>query len=169
MKKLLLIPLLLLPATVYATTYEWVDSKGTVNFTEDLGKVPKKYRKKVRVIGDETGAPQITETTESTGKGAPVTKASERQPERKTLYGGKDEKTWRADFAQARGELKVAEQDVREIGTRMKDISKMSRTEYLTLQNSLRQDEARMQGKRKRLDELTAEADAAGVPADFRQ
>jgi hypothetical protein len=32
--------------TVGAETYSWVDSSGTVHFTEDISQVPKKYLKK---------------------------------------------------------------------------------------------------------------------------
>ena len=77
MKKLLVLLLLLYPLSAVAVTYEWTDEKGTVNFTEDLGNVPKKYRKKVKVLGaDEGGAPQIIESAEPRGQFAAFVKKS---------------------------------------------------------------------------------------------
>ena len=59
--------ILLFAVPVFAETYKWVDDRGTVNFADDLGSVPKKYRKKVKVLGgDEGNAPQVTEIEEPT-------------------------------------------------------------------------------------------------------
>ena len=43
---MLCISLILFALPAIAETYTWEDDLGTVNFTEDLGNVPKKYRKK---------------------------------------------------------------------------------------------------------------------------
>src|ERR1039457_4225249 len=49
MKKLLFI--LLLAATVaHAVTYKWIDSEGTVHFSESLGEIPATYRKNARPL-----------------------------------------------------------------------------------------------------------------------
>ena len=50
---LLVITLVLFAVPVCAETYVWEDEQGTVNFAEDLGKVPKNYRKKARLAGEE--------------------------------------------------------------------------------------------------------------------
>lgn len=169
MNRLLLFSLLPVSVLLCAATYEWTDSRGTVNFTEDLGKVPPKYRKKVKVIGEESGTPQITETTEITDPPKVTPKAVEKVGEKKSLYGGKDEKGWRSEFIQAKGELKLAEQDLDAFRGRLKDTSRMSRTEYLSLSNSLKNQEYLVNQLRKRLDALNASADQAGVPAEYRQ
>jgi hypothetical protein len=166
MKKLLVVLLLLYPLSASAQTYQWTDERGTVNFTEDLGKVPKKYRKKVKVLGlDESGVPQVIESTEP-GKGR--TKELGTPKDNKALYGGKDEAAWRNEFATAKRELKVTEQELADLRGRMGDTSKMSRSEYLALQNTINHNEFRVQELRKRLDLLREKADKAGVPADLR-
>ena len=48
-----------------AETYTWTDDSGTMNFTEDFGKIPKKYRKKARKVGDESAPPAPVETRET--------------------------------------------------------------------------------------------------------
>ena len=49
MKKLLFI--LLLAATVaHAETYKWIDSEGTVHFSESLGEIPATYRKTAKPL-----------------------------------------------------------------------------------------------------------------------
>ena len=53
MKKLLFI--LLLAATVaHAETYKWIDSEGTVHFSESLGEIPATYRKSARPLETNT-------------------------------------------------------------------------------------------------------------------
>ena len=57
MKKLLFI--LLLAATVaHAETYKWIDSEGTVHFSESLGEIPATYRKNA---GEHSGVPTQVE------------------------------------------------------------------------------------------------------------
>lgn len=54
----ILIVLVLFAVPVFADTYEWEDDQGTVNFADDLGQVPKQYRKKVKIVGEEEPLPQ---------------------------------------------------------------------------------------------------------------
>lgn len=165
MKKLLLLLLLLYPMSAAADTYQWTDDSGTVNFSEDLGKVPKKFRKKARKLGSEesvapaaTGgesqaAPPITDTPKSAKK----------------LYGGRDAAAWRKDFGQAIAKLEGAESELATLKGRLGDTSKMSRSEFLTIQNSIRHGETRVQELQKKLDLLKETADRQGVPPEFRQ
>ena len=55
---MILIALMLFALPVLAETYVWEDDQGTVNFADDLGKVPKKYRKKAKIVGEEEPPPQ---------------------------------------------------------------------------------------------------------------
>jgi len=165
MKKLLVMMLLLYPLSSSAFTYQWTDDRGTVNFTEDLGKVPKKYRKKVKVSGGEDGAPQTTVISEpESGKAKGATPL-----QGKKLYGGKDESGWRNEFLSTRGNLQQAESDLAELRGRLGDTSKMSRSEYLSIQNSIKHGESRQQQLKKKLDLLQESADRIGVPDEFRQ
>ncbi|TGU72721.1 DUF4124 domain-containing protein [Geomonas terrae] len=165
MKKLLVLLLLLYPITAIAETYQWTDERGTVNFAEDLGKVPKKYRKKAkRLGGDEEPVKIINE--------APAEPAKAKKDELeagKKLYGGKDEAAWRREFGQAEFNLKNAESDLATLKGRLRDTSTMSRSEYLSIQNSIRYAEDRVQAQRKRLEQLQESADRLGVPAEYRK
>ncbi len=170
MKKLLVLMLLLYPLSAVAQTYEWTDDRGTVNFSEDLGKVPKKYRKKVkRWDSGDSGAPESTVIAEpAKGKAKGEAKVEE-PPKGKKLYGGKDEATWRNEFAAANAELRQAESELAELRGRLGDTSKMSRSEYLMIQGNIKNDESRVQQQRKKLDLLRETADRLGVPAEFRR
>jgi clan AA aspartic protease (TIGR02281 family) len=65
MKKILLIPILLLIGITYGhgEMYKWVDEKGTVHFTDDLSNVPEKYLPKaeMRKVPQEVVLPGVKE------------------------------------------------------------------------------------------------------------
>ena len=166
MKKLLAVMILLYPLSALAVTYEWTDERGTVSFTEDLGNVPKKYRKKAKVLGaEESDAPR----TDAAAEPAKAKPAVADEVQTKKQYGGKDEKAWRAEFAAARRELQQAETELADLRARLNDTSKMSRSEYLTIRNTINPSESRVPALKKKLDLLKESADRAGVPADARQ
>ena len=158
MKNLLVVLLLLYPLSAIAQTYEWTDDAGTVNFTEDLGRVPKKYRKKVKVLGEESGAPQITESAEP-AKGK--TKEAGSLKVKKTPSA--KEEILRNEYGNVKANLQSTEQEIERLRTRMADTSKMSRAEYLGLQNSMKQYEFRSEDLKKKLDQLRESAEKSGV------
>ncbi|HBG07316.1 MAG: hypothetical protein A2075_15285 [Geobacteraceae bacterium GWC2_58_44] len=168
MKKLLVVMLMLYPLSAVAETYQWTDEGGTVNFAEDLGKVPKKYRKKAKLVGEESGAPQITETIEPVPGKAKVDKVDEDQKGKK-LYGGKDEGTWRKDFLTARYDLQQSESALADLRGRLSDTTKMSRSEYLSIQTSIKHAEGIVQQRQKKLEQLRESADRSAVPKELRQ
>lgn len=165
MKKLLLVLLLLYPLSAEAQTYQWTDERGTVNFADDLGKVPKQYRKKARVLGrgDDSAETVIDNAPQST---KPVAEGAE--PGKK-LYGGKDEATWRREFLQSAANLENAQSELALLKARLSDTSGMSRSEYLTIQNSIKHGEVFVQNLRAKQEQLRQAADRAGVPAEFRK
>jgi hypothetical protein len=165
MKRLLVMMLLLYPMSAAAETYQWTDEQGTVNFAEDLGKVPKKFRKKAKRLGaEESGVPQVTETTEQVqGKSKSV------EDQKGKLYGGKNESAWRRDFVIANLDLQQSEAELADLRRRLVDTSKMSRSEYLNIQASIKHSESRLEQRKKRLDLLTESADRLGVPMEWRQ
>ncbi|QXE92382.1 DUF4124 domain-containing protein [Geomonas subterranea] len=165
MKRLLVLLLLLYPLSAVAETYQWTDERGTVNFADELGQVPKKYRKKARRLGDEGAAPVVNEE-----RGAEPAKAKPDEAQAgKKVYGGKDEAAWRREFLQAEFNLKNAESDLATLKGRLSDTSRMNRSDYLSIQNSIRYAEDRVQAQQKRLDQLRETADRLGVPQDFRK
>jgi uncharacterized protein YukE len=169
--------LVMFAAPAAAVTYKWVDDQGTVNFTEDLGSVPPKYRKKARVVGaEEEAAPPATRETKEEAKpaekpkgtGQPMEQPAAEKKDLKKTYGGKSAEAWKAEFAQLNANIKAAEDQLVELRGRLSDISKMSRGEYLSILNTIRNSEDRILGLRKKRDALNEEANKAEVPAEIR-
>ena len=61
-KMAILILLVLPPISHAADIYKWVDKDGTVNFADDLDKVPPEYRDKVKTEGVAQGIPGTQES-----------------------------------------------------------------------------------------------------------
>ena len=171
---ILCISMVLFALPVIAETYTWEDDQGTVNFTEDLGNVPKKYRKKVKIVGEE----ELPPPEANVGDGKPAVKGKTegaREPKEKgpavqqAVYGGKDAKAWRFEFLSLDADVKAAEKQLVEIRNRMKDTSGMSRTEYLSIQNTIKSLESSVLERRKKLGDFKKEAETAGVPADLME
>lgn len=163
MKKLLVVLLFCYPLSVSAVTYQWTDEGGTVSFTEDLGNVPKKFRKGVKVLGaDDSGTPEITV---SAGPGQPKPKetGSQKEGTGKKTSSLKEEATLRNDYLNAQGSLQATEQAIADLHARLEDTSAMSRNEYLSLQNSLKQYEFRVKEQQKKLDQAREKAEKGGV------
>ena len=166
----LTIVLLFAAVPLFAETYTWVDDQGTVNFTEDRGNVPARYRKKVKVVGEvelpPAEAPQGGEKPAAKGKGEAVLQPV-RQEKKKAAYGGKESDAWKTEFARLDNDVKAAEKQLVEARNRLKDTSTMSRAEYLTIQNTLRSLENSVLVRRKKLEDFRRDADTAGVPAEL--
>lgn len=178
MKKLL-VPVALLAFTTYvhADTYKWIDDKGTINFTEDLGNVPPKYRKAVKIVGaEEESGP--AETTGNADKGMPSAAAKpkgevkevaspDKQENKKTLYGDKDAESWRKEYGIVKSDLRGVEEQLVANRKMLQDTTKMSRAEYLGITNTNKALESRILGLREKLDALKQSATSAGVPNDL--
>jgi len=178
MKKsvLLLVALALLAGSADALMYSWTDEKGVINFTEDLGKVPAKYRKSVRKLDEEPppptqviegNEPKKGESAEPKEKGAAGTPEQGEKKEKKS-YGGKDEAAWKNEFGKLKADLQAAEEQLADTRVRLTDTSKMPRQEYLSLQNTVKNLENRVEQLKKRLADLNQTADRAKVPAELR-
>jgi uncharacterized phage infection (PIP) family protein YhgE len=159
---------------VEALTYKWVDKEGT-HYTDDLGNVPQIYRKKVKIVGEEEnvaspepGGSKAGLKPEQKDKAKGDTSEQANSPEKKKTYGGKSGETWKRDFAQVNDDIKANEDQLSELKERMKDKSKMSRGEFLSVQAGINRVEARLQRLRGKRDALTDEANRALVPAEFR-
>lgn len=156
--------------TVAAETYTWVDGSGTVNFTEDISQVPKKYLKKVRVRGDVTPAVSArTENTAETVSPAPATQAIAGSSEKKeVIYGDKTGKSWKAAFDTLRAQIGATDDQISELNTRLGDISKMSRADYLSIHSSIKNLQFHRGELEKKLNALNKQASQVGVPGEFR-
>jgi hypothetical protein len=114
-------------------------------------------------------SPKVKEQKEGAGDGNQLTPATALEKKKKADYGGKKGKEWREDFGRTRADLKAAEKQLQELRSRMTDTSKMSRGEYLSLQNTLKQVEFRVLELQKKLDSLNAIADKSEVPPELRE
>ena len=163
--------LVLFALPVLAVTYEWEDSQGTINFTEDPGSIPKQFRKKAKILGaeEEVASPEpaaVKDEPKSKGETPEHTAAGNK--EKKKMYGGKSAETWSRDFTQINGNIKSEEDQLSELKERTKDTSNMSRGEYLSIQMGIKASESRLQRLRDKLAALTEEANRAELPADLR-
>lgn len=170
-----LFTLLLIAAPVIcsAEIYKWVDDKGQTGFSDDLGKVPKKFRDKAVVTEQEQQSVEIIEKAEP-DKGAkktndqPAASDAKGKGKAKQQYGGKDGDAWKQDFARQKHEIKSLEDQAAGIKERMADGSKVSRGEFLTLQNTARDLDVRIGKAKQKLEALTDAANKAEVPGDYR-
>lgn len=158
-----------------AETYKWVDDKGTVNFADDLSQVPKKYRKKVRTMGDM--GPSAAEPADPFGESRPV-KGAESSPvaggkgeesgKKDTLYGSKSGEAWKGEFSALRADIAATDSQIAELNGRLSDTGGMSRTEYLSIQNTMKNLRYHREEANRKLDALNEAASRAGVPGQYR-
>jgi hypothetical protein len=176
MRLMMMLLLLVMPAIVSAETYKWVDENGQVGFADDLGKVPKKYRDKAVASDKQEEAVEVVEKIESAKplrkpvetKGAVSDDKDKDKNKGKALYDGKSGDAWKQDLARQKNEVKVLEDQLVGLKERMAEGNKLSRGEYLTLQNTQRDLDVRIAKAKKKLDALVEAADRAEVPAEFR-
>ena len=180
MKRMVLVlALLALPAVCVAEIYQWVDDRGQIGFAEDLGKVPAKYRKKATLLNGQEPAVEIIDKTEAekaprkggdarSDQAASGEERAKAKTKEKPLYDGKDGETWRRDFSRQKYEVKALEEQSAANKSRIANPGKMSRGEFLSLQNTQRDLEYRISLAQKKLDALSDAADRADVPAEFR-
>jgi hypothetical protein len=158
-----------------AEIYKWVDDKGQTGYSDDLGKVPAKYRDRVVLTEKEEQAVEIVEKAEpekASRKGGEAKgdqdKAASGKDKDKPLFAGKTGEAWKQDFARQKYEIKSLEDQAVGIRERMADGSKVSRGEYVTLENTQRDLNVRIEKAKKKLDALNEAAENAGVPGEFR-
>ncbi len=65
MHSLITLFVILIFSVSWATTYRWVDEKGTEHFTEDYGSVPERYKAKVKEETDTSTSPSKVENKKS--------------------------------------------------------------------------------------------------------
>jgi len=103
--KLLIIWLILtvMVAVAHGATYQWLDDRGVVHFTDDPGKIPGKYLKRVKeresVKGEEI---RVTPQQDAPPAAEPGGSSVRKQ----NLYGGHEEAWWRGRYADVRNEIK---------------------------------------------------------------
>ena len=157
----------------YGATYQWVDEKGVVNFTDDPDKIPAKYRKKARKITDLPPSAPSGASQQGGGSEPPPTGGSS-QP---APPGGKDEQAWRARFSSLRAEIKalrdgLPKKEEELVQLRRKRViykGAQERVAYYAKKEEIEQDEARIKELEAQLAALDQEAAKAGVPLEWRK
>ncbi|MSM38088.1 MAG: DUF4124 domain-containing protein [Geobacter sp.] len=158
-----------------AAIYTWEDERGVVNFAEDYGKIPQKFRKKARIVGEdsadetlesESSAPNVKEKPR-TSDGLPKEVSPAASDSRK-VFGGKDERVWQQEFAMLKAELKSIQDQIDAVNARLAKSDQMSRSEYRILENTRKLLEEQQLAAKNRFEKLSADAQKAGVPPDLR-
>lgn len=162
--------LFVLTTQVSAETYSWVDDNGTYNFSEDFSSVPKKFRKKVKRLGDAGGG-TVAPSSASTEKksdvvlAAPV-KSTPAAADDKQLYNGKSRDAWRQEFDTHEAELKALEQRLDEI---QKQSTKASAEQFAVLKKDHDEARALYQQKYKVYSDLMESARKAGLSVEIKK
>lgn len=175
---LVLIIAVMAAGPLWGETYEWTDSKGVVNFTDDLDKVPAKYRTKVREresVRSEEGA------IPSPGGSEPVMQQTGKVPPPSsppvTVYGGHGQGWWRGQYASLRQGIKAIESSLAEKRDKLAELKRKriiyqrtrDRVAYNQLEAEIKNDEAQLKEVQDKLNALDDEANKGGVPQDWRQ
>lgn len=122
---------------VYAETYSYMDEHGTVNFTEDIASVPKKYRKKIKRYDDlattdstDKDSSDRSQITSAKSAKTPSLFKSNSSPDKvdaSANYGGKSYEQWHQDF-------KLKESSMNSIKSRIEEIDTQIRKKGVTNQ-----------------------------------
>lgn len=157
---------------VAADTWEWVDSQGTVSFTDNLQNIPRQYRRSAHKLDLEVSAPSVPDKA-----AAPVpapasppagSKAAEPGTSVKDFPGGKSLGQWQEAFDSLDDEIKGVDAQLQEMQRRLKDSGTLSRNEYRKLEEEFSQLRVRRTGLLGRWEALKNEAIAARVPLQLR-
>lgn len=105
-------------STADAVTYSWTDEQGTVNFSEDLGSVPKQFRKKARKIQDTEPQPEEQPVpSPDAGKAPKVapTAADSDGGSTDGKYAGKTYGQWEKDLRDREAAMAAVRKEIDEI------------------------------------------------------
>lgn len=161
-------------AFAHADLYQWKDKEGVIHITDDLEKVPEKYRDKMKVRKSPKGKAQAPATT------APPAAEPAQPPQQKAeLYGDYPLEWWMQNFSRIKRDVKSLEDSVAdkkqfmslfESGRRLGQTYSSSDVEtYNRYKSELPEDEQRLLQLKDELDELRRKATIAGVPKEIRE
>ncbi|HEX9023408.1 MAG TPA: DUF4124 domain-containing protein [Geobacteraceae bacterium] len=154
----------------HADTYKWIDSEGGLHFTDNLDKVPAKYRNKVQKMN-------VTPVIEKTEGASPQQSVSPANRGADSLYGGHDKAWWRSSFRALRDEIKSIQEGLSKKRERFTALHRKyviffkpsDRVASNEVNAEIKKDEARIEELQKQLADLDTEASKAGVPAEWRR
>jgi len=162
----------------HADIYQWVDSKGVVNFTDDIDAIPKKYQKKVKIIstGEASDGGAVAGSSPPSVQEEPKAQPLEQAQQQKT-YGGHDEGWWRSQYAAFRGEIAQLQANLPAKREEAEELRRQlviytyarNRVVYRDKLDEIQRDEARITTLTGQLSDLDTQAAAAGVPFEWRK
>jgi hypothetical protein len=100
-----------------ATIYKWVDKYGSVNFTDDLNKVPFEYRNQIQI--EETMDPGKTQVL------PPAPASVQKTGEDKRDAHGRGEQYWKETVRPWKEQLKQAQEDYKNTNMKIEDALEM--------------------------------------------
>jgi len=146
-----------------AETYTWVDRQGTAHFADDLGSVPKKYRKNVERRGDVS--PENSEPSpslEGVKKGVPVNApVIKEQPSGGGAYD-KNAEPWRQGLRDREAAMEDVKKQIAEIDNLLKT-QKLDRDRGRQLVKERKAASDQFREMRKQYDLYVESARKAGV------
>lgn len=175
---IMLVVFVLTAGTAAAETYKWVDDKGTINFTEDYSKIPKKYRKKVKIKRDAgESVPEAAATSGDEMKKDRSTKgvdgiketAGVKEEKKKNVYGGRNEEEWKADFRKLNDNINSVQAQIDERKARLNNPDNLSRSRYRGIEIEIKDLEEKMTQLQDKLNSLDESATKAGVPYEVKK
>jgi hypothetical protein len=154
-----------------------VDENGTFNFSEDLSRVPKKYRKNVSRRGDMGGqgtAPANAGTEKSKQADPRQVEDSNGKPSGlpggdNQLYGGKTQDAWRKELNVHESELKMIEQQLDQIWKQINKPMGISRVRQSELTREYENTRVTYNQKYKIYSELIESARKAGLVIEIKK
>lgn len=160
-------------SAAWATVYEWTDSRGVVNMTDNPDNVPAMYRSKVKTRDiDIKDATPPASAPESQTVGTPMP-----PPEEAGSYGGHDRGWWQSRFHEVRQQLQTLRDQIADKKITLTELHRRrvlyqkpsDRVAYFNLADEITRDEERAGALQKQLDKLESEADGAYVPREWRE
>lgn len=158
------------PALAYADIYRWEDERGVLHFTDDIKKVPIRYRDKAAV--QKTPAPS-TDTSAPEGAG----KVEEKRDSADELYGDYTLQWWLETFRKKKNEVSQAVSLIEtkkkfvqmfESGRRFGQTYEQADVEKYNLYKAeLPADEQRLADLNDEVSELKRKAKILGVPREI--
>lgn len=180
MKVTVMLSMLLIGFTMiaHADIYQWVDSKGVVNFTDDINTIPKKYQKKVKIIstGEVSNGSAVAGPSQPSFPEAPKVPPVE-QAQQQNTYGGHDEGWWRSQYAGLRGEIAQLQANLPAKREEAEQLRRQlviytyarNRVAYQDKLAEIQRDEERISTLTGQLSDLDTQAAAAGIPFEWRK
>jgi len=177
--KIGLLIILLACSAAQAEVYQWTDVKGVVHFTDNLDKVPFKYRNQLTKMGPSNlgEGEKPSDRQMPSVEASPPVAASPPVEQKREVYGGHDERWWRTRFASAGREVMTARErlaakkdSLRELRHKRVVYHKPSdRVAYNALSEEISRDEEKLKALEESIAKLESEAGNLGVPADWRR